>query len=68
MKITIESEYKIGQLVYLKTDPEQYIRMVVAITINPNNIYYDLACAGSVSNHYDFEISAEKVIVDNGQI
>ncbi len=53
--------YKIGELVYLKTDPDQRKRMVVAIIIRKGNngeyVEYELACGTEVTHHSDSEIA-----------
>jgi hypothetical protein len=57
----IENKYEIGEVVYLKTDPEQLKRIVVAIVIYKNaEIVYKLVCGITESNHYDFELQTEK--------
>lgn len=63
MKITIDIAHKIGQSVYLKTDPEQQERIVVGYILSPGELLYRLACGAEVSNHYDFEIIREKDVL-----
>ena len=54
-------EYKIGDLVYLVTDVEQYPRMITGIGLRANNnVTYCLALGAIESWHYPIEISAEK--------
>ena len=56
MKIT--TKYDIGDSVYLVTDSEQYERIIVSISIHPNNlIMYSMMCGVEASDHYEFEIS-----------
>jgi len=44
--------------VYLVTDTEQSERIVVSISIHPNNlIMYSLMCGVETSDHYEFELS-----------
>lgn len=53
-------KFKIGDFVFLKTDIDQNKRLVISITLLPNNLYlYCLAFGGSTSTHYDFEISSQ---------
>lgn len=57
-----KTEYTHGDIVYLKTDPDQKPRMVVAITIRPGgptSNYYELACGEESSFHFDIEMSKE---------
>lgn len=54
---------EIGQIVYLKTDPEQKERIVTAILFRPTGITYELTQATDQSWHYAFEIAIEKDIL-----
>lgn len=56
-------EFKIGDIVYLHTDPEQLERMVYSYTINNREVLYNLTQSTTTSGHFDFEISTEKKIV-----
>jgi hypothetical protein len=56
---TFTPAFSIGQIVYLKTCPEQEERIVVAIVISPGALVYELKNSDRVSAHYDFEISEE---------
>lgn len=58
--IKLNVEFKIGDTVYLKTDPEQYERLVIAYIVENKDISYQLACGEDQSIHSDYEISAEK--------
>lgn len=55
----IQTELDIGQSVYLKTDPDQYERLITAIIIEPSDILYEISLGVEVSRHYFFEISLE---------
>ncbi len=57
--INIDNKFDIGQIVYLKTDPEQSARIVTAITISQTSLLYNLSLSSNDSRHYDFEISEE---------
>ncbi len=63
----IENKYEIGDIVYLKTDPDQNERIVTAIQINSNGLVYLLAHNTSVDWHYDIEITPEKSFVLNNK-
>lgn len=54
---------KIGDLVYIKTDPEQRERMVTGITIRQNSIQYALSYGTTESWHYPIELSKDKNII-----
>ncbi len=58
--MTIKNKFDLEDEVYLKTDPEQLMRMVTGIYVKPGNvIVYELSHIGSTSDHYDFEITKE---------
>jgi hypothetical protein len=61
--MVIENKYNLGDIVYLKTDPDQLRRIVTAIVVGPNGLLYDLSIGGGGSQHYDIEISVEKDIL-----
>lgn len=55
---THHTAYTFGNIVYLKTDPMQLARMVVAFTIRPGGaVYYEIACGAESSFHFDIEMS-----------
>ena len=60
----IENKYKIGQTVYLITDKEQETRFVTGIIIVPNGLIYIISFGANISEHYDFEISEEKNLIN----
>ena len=64
MKTTVSHEFNFGQLVYLKTDPEQFQRMVIGIRVYADkSIVYDLAFGTNSSCHHEVEISEEKDVI-----
>ncbi len=57
----IKDEFKHGQVVFLKTDPDQSKRIVTAIHVyKAGELTYTLNCGTTTSDHYGFEISKEK--------
>lgn len=56
----IFTQYDIGQIVYLKTDPEQLKRIITRIMISPEGVGYQLAHGSDASEHYDIEISRDQ--------
>jgi hypothetical protein len=63
--MTIHNEFKLGQTVYLKTDPEQYARIVIAIQVTVDGgIIYKLAINMTDQWHYGVEISDTKDIIN----
>lgn len=61
----IDNKYEIGQTVYLVTDEEQHARLITAIKICPKeSVLYELTKETQSALHYDFEISAEKDLIN----
>jgi hypothetical protein len=58
--MTINNKFNIGEIVYLKTDPDQHPRMVVGMSVRPNVLIYILAFGSNESYHYELEISNTK--------
>lgn len=59
MKIKFDPLFEIGQIVYLKTDPDQLGRMCTGYIIRATVIVYYLTYIGSETSHYDYEITQE---------
>lgn len=65
MATVINNKFEIGDIVYLKTDPDQLMRMVFAFRVYKHGeILYDVICGTISSPHYEFEISKEKNFVN----
>jgi hypothetical protein len=60
MKINIEVNHQIGDIVYLRTDPEQQARIITAYMVTPREVMYEVACGVMTTPHYEFELSTEK--------
>lgn len=59
--MTIKNKFDIGQEIYLVTDPEQHRRLITSFMIYPGiSIVYNVSWCGEVTEHYDFELNAEK--------
>lgn len=58
--MTITTPYNFGDIVFLKTDPEQLERMVCKVSFCPGYFLISLAMGTTVSEHYDFELSSKK--------
>jgi hypothetical protein len=56
----VDNDFEIGEILYLKTDEEQKIRILNAILVTPNGYLYRLASGSSDSYHYPMEITREK--------
>jgi len=58
----IDNTFDIEELVYVKTDPEQHVRIVTGFYITQNEILYEVSIDNSVSKFYDFELTRDKTI------
>ena len=59
-RIQIDTMYKIGETVFLETDPDQLKRKVTGINIRNGGITYVVACGEIECEHYEFELSPNK--------
>lgn len=53
------TRFKIGEIVYLKTDFEQLPRMVTGILMRPYGLIYHLSNNTIETTHYQIEISKD---------
>jgi hypothetical protein len=58
---TLILEFEEGDIVYLKTDPEQLPRMVTAYKVRGGVVTYELSLGEACSWHQGVEISYEKI-------
>lgn len=59
----LENVYDIGEVVYLKTDPDMLPRIVTKISaFSVDSLEYQLSCGVNFSYHMDYEITKEKII------
>lgn len=59
--MTINNRFKLGELVYLRTDPDQFPRIIVALQITADGgMLYKLAIGMNEQWHYEIEIAREK--------
>lgn len=61
--MVIENKYEYGQIVFLKTDPEQQARMVTAFKVCPTGIIYFISFGTLETQHYDIELTDEKNVL-----
>jgi SNF family Na+-dependent transporter len=58
---THNSTYTLGDILYLKTDPEQLERMCTQVSFKGSgSVVYSLSVGHQESDHYDIEISSKK--------
>jgi hypothetical protein len=55
----VKVSFNIGDYVYLKTDIDQYRRLVTGYTVRFNEVTYLLSLGEDESTHYELEISNE---------
>jgi len=55
--------YEFGEVVYLKTDPDQHERIVTGILIRENSVMYELSYNEITSYHFDVEITRERNVI-----
>lgn len=60
--MTIENDFNISDIVYLKHDFEQLPRMIIEIRIRMYDIIYEVQSGVEISAHHDFEISKTKIV------
>ncbi len=61
--MVLDNKYKIGQIVYLKTDPDQNDMIVTGINIRQTGLTYELSFGDSNSWHYDIEITKDRNVL-----
>jgi len=52
----IETKYRLGAIVYLKSDIERYPRIIIGFTIRESQVNYILKCCELESEHLQMEI------------
>lgn len=59
--MTINNKFKLGEMVYLRTDPDQFARIIVALQITVDGgMLYKLAIGMNEQWHYEVELTREK--------
>lgn len=60
----IQNNYELGEIVYLKTDPQQQPRQIVGIHVTiDGGLLYKCVAGLEVDLHFEVEFSREKDIV-----
>lgn len=62
--MTINPEFRLGQGVYLRTDPEQVLRIITKYVITTNGIEYEVAMGLMTMVCQSIEISDTKDVVN----
>ena len=63
-KMIVEFKHGFGDIVYLKTDPDQHPRQVIKVSAAPKESEeYELAYGDGASWHFELEISKEKNVL-----
>ena len=55
----MKANYNIGDYVYLKTDIDQYKRLVTGYTVRTDGVLYLLSLGSEETSHHELEISNE---------
>ena len=55
--IKLEVKYEIGDVAYLRTDPEGFPYIILGYIMNPNSLLYRMSNQGEVINAYLEEMS-----------
>lgn len=58
--MNIKTKYGFGDLLYLKTCPDQWSRIVTGINAYPSGVVYVLSLGSSTSYHYEIEVTDKK--------
>jgi len=61
--ITIEFEYNFGDIVYLKTDPEQLPHIVIGLKAEPSGLLYQIELVGRAFFVHGIQITKERDIL-----
>lgn len=56
-------KYKVGDFVFLKTDPDQLERQVICIMVYDGFCQYLLTCGTDQTNHFEYEITNHKNVL-----
>lgn len=56
-------EYKIGDVIYLATDPDQLPRVVKGVLLNQSGVQYELGSGELNSWHWNFEITKKQNVL-----
>jgi hypothetical protein len=57
----IDNKFKLGQMVYLKTDIDHIKRIVTQIVVEETGLRYMLSCGVLFSFHYETEIEETSI-------
>ncbi|MBP9723138.1 MAG: hypothetical protein KBD64_08350 [Gammaproteobacteria bacterium] len=64
MRVFIDADYAVGDMVYLKTDPEQLIFIVTGYLVRSGYLLYELTQGLTTMLATDIEISPEKNVIN----
>jgi hypothetical protein len=62
--MVLQNKYELGQMVFLKTDPDQHARQLTQIAIGANgSLRYAVTFGTQETWHYEIEMSDEKNVL-----
>ena len=62
--MTINPKFELGQGVYMKTDPEQFLRIVTKYVVTTTGIEYEVAMGMMTIICQDIELSETKDVIN----
>jgi hypothetical protein len=60
--MVLDTDFNLGDEVYLTTDNEQLKRLITCIQISPIGLLYKATCGTDETWHYSLELSIEKTL------
>jgi hypothetical protein len=60
MDVKLTLKFDFGDIVYLKTDPDQFRRIITGIVLRQKQILYYVSLGATETAHFDYEITLEK--------
>lgn len=63
--MVIDEKFTLGQVVYLKIDPEQRALLVVSISIRPGHLAYVLSSGDETIIAYDIELTETRNVLSS---
>lgn len=62
----VNTKFNIGDVCYIKTDPDQYPCMITGILIKPEMlVMYEISSCDDLSYRYEFELTLDKNVLLN---
>ena len=59
--INLDTSFDYGDIVYIKTDPHQFARIITGVLVRRDHHVYECALANLCTYHSDFELSSDRL-------